>query len=87
MNTNTTSIVPEEINTKKTAVSFTVSCRALELFKSASFVVHLMDANRNIISSQVITITTEQYLQWNNNDDYIINLIASILNVTPLPPV
>ncbi len=81
-----TSIVPEEINTKKTAVSFTVTCRSLELFISASFLVHLMDINRSIINSQLITLTKEQYLEWNNDDDYIINLIATILKVTPLPP-
>ena len=80
-------IVPDEITTKQTAVSFIVSCRSLELFTTASFIVNLMDIKRTIISTQVITLTTEQYLDWGSNDDYIINLIASILNVTPLPPV
>jgi len=80
-------IVPDEIITKQTAVSFIVTCRSLELFTTASFLVNLMDINRTIISRQLITLTTEQYLEWGSNDDYIINLVASILNVTPLPPV
>ncbi len=80
-------IVPDEITTKQTAVSFIVTCRSLELFTTASFLVNLLDIKRNIISSQLITLTTEQYLEWGSNDDYIINLVATILNVTPLPPV
>ena len=80
-------IVPDEITTKQTAVSFIVTCRSLELFTTASFLVNLMDINRSIISSQLITLTQEQYLEWGSNDDYIINLIATILNVTPLPPI
>ena len=80
-------IVPDEITTKQTAVSFIVTCRSLELFTTASFLVNLMDINRSIINSQFITLTTEQYLEGGSNDDYIINLVATILNVTPLPPV
>jgi hypothetical protein len=68
------------------ATSFIVKCRTLELFTSATFVVSLLDVNNTIISSQFITLTTEQYLMWNNNDDYITNLVASILGVTPVVP-
>ena len=81
MNTTNTQIEPNEIITKKTAVSFTVSCRTLELFKTASFLVYLKDETDNIISSQLINLTTEQYLLWNNNDQYIINLVADIIGV------
>lgn len=86
MNTNTP-IDPDVIITKKTATSFTVTCRSLELFKTASFLVYLLDDAKNVISSQVINLTTEQYSEWNNNDNYIISLVASILNVTPSPPI
>ena len=86
INTNTP-IKPDIIITEKIATSFTVTCRSLELFKTASFLVYLLDDAKNVISSQMINLTTEQYLAWNNNDDYIINLVASILNVTPSPPI
>ena len=58
MNTNVP-IVPDEITTKQTAVSFIVTCRSLELFTTASFLVNLMDINRSIINSQFITLTTD----------------------------
>ena len=77
-------IQPDTITTTRIAVSFTVKCRSLELFKSATFLVSLLDVNNNMISVQVIALTTEQYLLWNNNDDYITNLIASIIGVTPI---
>jgi len=86
MNT-TTPISPDVITTTRTATSFSVTCRSLELFKSASFLVSLLDADGRNISNQIITLTTEQYNQWMNNDSYIINLVAGILGVTPNPPI
>jgi len=83
MNT-TTPIEPDEVITKKTAVAFTVTCRSLELFKTATFIINLLDIDKNIINTQYITLTNEQYLEWNNNDQYIIDLVASILKVTPI---
>jgi hypothetical protein len=84
MSTITTPIEPEDIITKRTAVSFTIDCQNLTLFTSASFMVSLQDQNGGIINTQLITLTQEQYLAWNNNDEYIVNLIASILGVTPI---
>ena len=84
MNTGTP-IEPSEIITKKTAVSFTITCRSLDLFKSASFLVHLKDKDGGVINTELINLTTEQYLEWNNNDEYIVNLVAGILGVTIKP--
>ena len=81
---NSIPIQPDTITTTRVAVSFTVKCKSLELFTSAVFTVSLLDNINSIISSQMITLTTEQYLLWNNNDDYIINLVASILGVIPI---
>ena len=86
MNT-VTPIVPDVITTTRTATSFTIMCRSLELFNTASFIVNLLDSDRKNISTQIVTLTTEQYSQWMNNDSYIINLVASILGVTPDPPI
>ena len=79
----TTPIEPDDIITKRTAVSFTIACQNLTLFTSASFFVSLKDASGGIINTQLITLTQEQYLAWNNNDQYIVDLVASILGVTP----
>ena len=82
MNTN---IVPDIITTQRTATSFTVRCLSLELFNTASFLAQLLDADGGVISTQVIHLTTEQYNEWYNNDQYIINLTAETLGVTVAP--
>jgi len=82
-NTLITPIEPADIITKTVAFSFTVVCQSLTLFSTASFIVSLRDENENIINTQLITLSTEQYQSWNNNDEYIITLVASILGVTP----
>jgi len=74
-----TSIQPYPIVTTNIVTSFTVSCRSLTLFTDATFTVDSFDQNNNLISRQVIPITNQQYLEWNNNDEYIIQLIANIL--------
>lgn len=85
MNTNTP-IEPDQVVTTRIATSFTVSCQSLTLFKSASFIIYLLDADGGIISTSFMSLTQDQYLQWNNNDDYIIGLAAAQLGVTPVPP-
>ena len=75
-------IKPFIITITQTITSFTVSCRTLVLFTSATFSVDSFDINNSLISRQVIPITTEQYLEWNNNDSFIIDLMATICGYT-----
>jgi hypothetical protein len=35
------------------------------------------------IERQYIELTKEEYLEWNNDDQYIINLVCARLDVTP----
>jgi hypothetical protein len=65
-----------------TATSFSVSCRSLTLFETASFTVDTFDSDKRLLNRQVVSLTKEQYTAWNNNDTYIINLIAQILGFT-----
>jgi hypothetical protein len=83
MNT-VTPIQPDVITTSRTAVSLSIRCMNLNLFENATFIANLMDIDNNVIESQVITLTNQQYLAWNNNDEYIVDLISSILGVTPV---
>lgn len=83
-----TPIVPFTTTVTQVVTSFTVSCRTLTLFNSATFTVDSYDANNSLVSRQVVPITTEQYQEWNNNDSYIIDLMATTLGyviVTPNP--
>jgi hypothetical protein len=85
LNTNTP-IEPDPVVTTRIATSFTVVCTSLTLFTTASFALYLLDDKKALISSSVLNLTTQQYLEWNNNDEYIVNLAAIQLGVTPLPP-
>jgi len=78
-------IQPFQQTTTNTIQSFNVQCRSLDLFNSASFNVNTYDGSGNFINRQVITLTTEQYLAWQNNDEYIVNLVASELGFTIIP--
>jgi len=78
----TSNIQPFIITTVSNVVSFSVTCESLDLFTSATFRVDSFDSNGNIISRQPIAITNEQYLAWQNNDEYITILMASILGYT-----
>jgi hypothetical protein len=84
---NPTPIDPYTKTTTQIVTSFTVNCRSLDLFNNATFSVDSFDANNNLVSRQVVPITNEQYLAWQNNDEYIIQLMATILGYTlPQPP-
>lgn len=85
-NTINTPILPDVITTTRTATSFTIRCMSLDLFKSASFVVSLVDSDGHVIDNKFINLTNEQYLAWQNDDTYIVNLVASVLGVTPSVP-
>ena len=81
-----TPIQPFIITTTQTVTSFTVSCRTLNLFVNATFTVDSFNINNNLISRQVLSITTEEYQGWNNNDSYIIDLMATKLGYTLASP-
>jgi len=72
-------IQPFVITTTNTAVSFSVTCQQLNLFTNAEFRVDSFDVDGNIVNRQFVTLTNEQYLSWNNNDEYIVTLVANQL--------
>lgn len=86
MSSPTNSVEPYTQTTTQVITSFTVSCRSLDLFNNATFTVDSFDINNNLVSRQVVPITNQQYLDWQNNDEYIVNLMATILGYTLVPP-
>jgi hypothetical protein len=86
MSSPTNPVEPYTQTTTQVITSFTVSCRSLDLFNNATFTVDSFDINNSLISRQVVPITNQQYLEWNNNDEYIIDLMATILGYTLVPP-
>ena len=77
-----TMIEPFTVVTTQIVTSFTVSCRSINLFQDASFLVDSFDATGKIVSRQIVEITPEEYNQWDNDDSFIINLIAQKLGYT-----
>ena len=75
-------IEPFVVTTTQTITSFKVSCRSVNLFTDATFIVDSFDIDNNLVSRQVVPINNQQYQEWNNDDDYIINLMATILGYT-----
>jgi hypothetical protein len=78
-------IQPLDIVTSRTVVSFTVACQTVNLFTNATFRVDSFDVDNNIVDRQYLTMTNEQYLDWNNNDTYVIDFVATTLGYTLSP--
>ena len=82
-----TIIEPFTITTSQVVKSFTVSCRGINLFNNATFAVDSFDEIGNLVSRKIITITNEEYTQWNNDDSFIVDLMAQKLGYTLEPAV
>ena len=80
-------IIPVDINRQYSY--FKVFIQNVALFTGANISVELYDQNRTIIESKYICLTQQEYTGWSEDDNYIINLIASKFGYTlysPLPP-
>jgi hypothetical protein len=53
----------------------------IELFKSMTLSVNLL-SNNKIVDTQLMSISGDDYSNWGNDDNYIINLVISKLNLT-----
>ena len=87
------SITPFEQVKTTIVTSMTVRVMRVELFKSATLHVTLMDSRRSIVDSKVVEINGDDYKQWGGDDNFIYQYIASKFGfsipeeVTPLPQV
>lgn len=75
------SIQPFNKTTIQTAVRFSLDIVLMIFNTSASFRVYLYDIDDKIIDSSVIDIEGEDYLKWNNDDNYVIQYVANKLGV------
>jgi uncharacterized membrane protein len=74
---STSNVVPQQSTV--TISSMRVGCQSINLFQNATFIVDLFNSDGGRVERQIITISNEEYLAWNNNDEYIMNLIATKL--------
>lgn len=75
------SVQASTITTVRTISSFSIRVQQLDLFKSVSLVVMLFDTDGNIVETKFLTLEGEDYLGWNNDDQYIVNYVANKLNL------
>ena len=89
MNSSTVPIEPSTEITTRVITSFTVNVMRLELFQSVTVNAMLYGADGNFIEVKTLTLSGQDYLDWNNNDKYLINKVAEKLGFTiaPTPPV
>lgn len=77
-------IVPADV-VVNLVTSFTIQINNVVLFNSASLIIFLYNNDSdNSIGRREINISGQDYLDWNNNDQYIINLVAKKLGFTLL---
>jgi hypothetical protein len=75
-------IQPATITEVKNVRSFRVMVSSLELFTSVSVFVVLQDENGSQVGSRSFTFEGEEYLGWNNDDQYLVNKVAERMGFT-----
>ena len=69
-------IVPIDKTVIQTITRFTLDISELILNTSARFRVSQYDADDKLITASNVTIEGDEYINWSNDDTYIINLIS-----------
>jgi hypothetical protein len=75
-------IVPQDKTTTYQITGFRVQVRSLDLFNSVTLLVLMLDASGSPRDSQIVKLEGDDYLAWNNDDQYIINKVAEICGFT-----
>jgi hypothetical protein len=75
-------IVPINKTVVQTVVRFSIDIISLVLNTSATFRVTMWDADNRILEGVNVIIDGQDYLQWSNNDDYVVQFISKKLGFT-----
>jgi hypothetical protein len=77
--TNTVVDPPIVKTTTYNITSFSVSVLSLELFKSVTLSI-VYYADKGVVDTELITLKDQAYMDWNNNDQYIIDYVKNNIN-------
>ena len=82
-------IQPSEQTVTNVITSFVVNVTDIQLFTSATLIVDLYNAEPRLINKVNLALVGEDYNNWANNDQYIIDYVASKLGfvIAPVEPV
>lgn len=78
-------VEPSVITEVKTITNFRLSTQDLQLFTSVTFRVELLSDVGNLIDLKYVVISGDDYKNWNNDDNYIINKVAEKLGLILKP--
>ena len=67
---------PFEIVSKQTITSFTYRVTELTLFHSATVLILFLDENENCIRTVQYVVKGDEYAEWSDDDQYIVDLIV-----------
>lgn len=62
-------------------VSMKIEVTQLILFQSAQFRVTMMDEFSNIVKSQILNMSLGDYMQWCDNDQFVIQWVKNQLEI------
>ena len=78
-------IEPSVVTEVKTITNFKLSTQDLQLFTSVTFRCELLNDNGSLIDLKYVVIDGDDYKNWNNDDQYIINKVAEKLGFVIKP--
>lgn len=82
MNTTNINVQEKQITTIQKITKVEIMEGKIELDNSASFPVRMMDDNNQLVDIQFVRLEGDDYTNWGNDDQYVVNLILTKLGLT-----
>jgi hypothetical protein len=70
------------ITTSRVVKSMEIDSIEVKLNESARMIVKLLDENGGLVNVEVINLTGDDYLNWGDNDQYVIDYALNHLSLT-----
>lgn len=82
---NKINIQPKEIAVINTITKITIQITNIIINKSVVLLVSFYDDKDKYISTLNLNLEGEDYSNWGNDDNYLINYVSNKLNIQPIP--
>jgi hypothetical protein len=80
-------IQPVVITETKNVAKISMRVMSIDLFKSVSIAVILMDADNNYCGTRNVVIEQPDYANWTNDDSTLVSMVLQKLGFSPATPV
>ena len=75
-------IIPKDVSTIHTAKTVHIKVDNINLYQNARIVAHVYDINEQFVEYKIFYITGNDYMQWFNDDSYIVNYVLTYFGFT-----